>query len=163
MRIQARHLKKFFRYQKRTGKIFWVRATSNRARVGAEAGTLSQGYRVIGFKNSYYRGHDIAWALVTGKWPKRRLDHKDRCRSNNRWSNLRPATKRQNAGNATIAKQNTSGFKGVSWHATRRKWGAYISRYNRTIYLGLYKTPQEAHAAYIAAAKKHFGEFARAS
>jgi hypothetical protein len=33
----------------------------------------------------------------------------------------------------------------------------------KQISLGVYKTPEEAHAAYVVAAKQYFGEFARAA
>lgn len=48
---------------------------------------------------------------------------------------------------------NTSGFRGVSFHKRTGKWQAYISVNRKQFHIGLYDTPEEAHEAYIAAAK----------
>jgi hypothetical protein len=88
------------------------------------------------------------------------IDHRDGNRANNRWSNLRLATQSENSANRHRHINNTSGFKGVSlckWG----KWRACIEKNGRKIHLGMYDTPQAAHAAYVAAARKLFGEFAR--
>jgi len=53
-----------------------------------------------------------------------------------------------------------SGYKGASWHRTNRRWQARINVNRKQIYLGYYDTPEEAHAAYCAAAEKYHGEFA---
>jgi hypothetical protein len=66
-------------------------------------------------------------------------------------------------GNTRPHKDNESGLKGVKWHRGAKKWQSRIFFQGKEIYLGLFKTPQEAHAAYCKAAKELFGEFARAS
>lgn len=56
---------------------------------------------------------------------------------------------------------NKSGYKGVSWHAGGKKWQAHVRIEGVNQYLGLFGTPEEAHAAYCAAAVAGRGEFAR--
>lgn len=88
------------------------------------------------------------------------IDHEDRNPANNAASNLRVATTAQNHRNTRRPKTNTSGFKGVSWHRARGKWRASISVNNRTKQLGHFDTPEDAHAAYLAAAVALSGPFA---
>ena len=131
---------------------------------GTKAGTvLANGYVHIGFCRRYYKAHRLAWLLMTGSWPSALIDHVNGVKSDNRWSNLREATRTQNAANARLAVHNSSGFKGVSFHARRGRWQANIRTEGRYRYLGLFDTAEEAHAAYSREAKKHFGEFARIS
>lgn len=89
------------------------------------------------------------------------VDHWDRNGLNNQRYNLRPCTVSQNLANAKIYKSNTLGVKGV----TRRgaKYQARINFEKRSICLGTYHTKEEAAEAYIEAAVRLYGEFARAS
>lgn len=52
-------------------------------------------------------------------------------------------------------------YKGVSWFAPRGYWRARIAKDGRSHILGYFDTPEAAHAAYVAAAHKYHGEFAR--
>jgi hypothetical protein len=79
----------------------------------------------------------------------------------NRRANLRIATHQQNNHNHRISKNNTSGFKGVTWFERSKKWVAQINMNGKKIHLGLHGTPEAAHAAYAAASAKLHGEFGR--
>ena len=97
------------------------------------------------------------------------LDHGDKLeiyhiwgdRLDNRKSNLRVCSKSENLRNIKTHKDNTSGFKGVSFHKVRRKYQAQLTFKYKTMYLGLFTCPIEAARAYNAAAVIHHGEFAR--
>jgi hypothetical protein len=89
------------------------------------------------------------------------VDHRDCNGLNNRRANLRLATASQNQGNRRLSNRNTSGFKGVSWHKADAKWQAYIRLNDRKQHLGSFETPGEAHTAYVEAAARFYGEFAR--
>jgi HNH endonuclease/AP2 domain len=90
------------------------------------------------------------------------IDHRDGNSTNNRWSNLRLATVSQNNANRRRPRHNTSGYKGVSLcrRSGRRRWRAVIYKKGQ-IHLGTFPTPEAAHAAYVAAAPKVHGKFAR--
>lgn len=90
------------------------------------------------------------------------IDHRNRWGLDNRRSNLRDASRSQNACNTRPrrTKNRTSVFKGVSWAVKDRTWVAYISLSGRTTYIGAFETEIKAAQAYDAEASKHHGEFA---
>jgi hypothetical protein len=89
------------------------------------------------------------------------VDHIDGDGLNNRRSNLREATRGQNACNAKTRADNKSGFKGVSLHRTSGKWHAYINRNGRRHSLGYFETSEAAARAYALASPQMHGVFAR--
>jgi hypothetical protein len=159
--ITAAQARKTLFYNKRTGILKWLVRPSNRVHIGDEAGTISHGYVAIEINRKIYRAHRLAWLIVTGRWPTE-LDHKNGKRDDNRWSNLREVTRLQNCWNSA-AKKSSSGVKGVHWSDACGCWKAAIKANGRQIHLGIFKKKKDAQAAYIRAAKKHFGEFARAA
>lgn len=88
------------------------------------------------------------------------IDHIDRDVLNNQRSNLRIASKAENARNRKMHRGNTSGYKGVSWKAKNKKWQAQITKDGKGKYLGLFSSPIDASNAYQEAAKELFGEYA---
>jgi hypothetical protein len=95
---------------------------------------------------------------------KREGDHKEpRDTLNNQRSNLRMAKHDQNGCNRGSNRNNTSGFKGVSWYPKYGKWLARINISGKRIFLGYFDTAEEAHETYRIAAEKYHGEFARAA
>jgi hypothetical protein len=89
------------------------------------------------------------------------VDHIDGNGLNNCRNNLRKATNAQNARNSCTPRNNTSGFKGVTWHKLSSKWCAKIEVNYVSKHLGLFDTPEAAHSAYVAASEKLHGEFGR--
>lgn len=86
-------------------------------------------------------------------------DHINRMRTDNRRVNLRKCTTAENSRNTKLAKNNTSGFKGVKTTAEGR-WRATIMRDRKNIHIGHFDTKEEAAAAYYAAALILHMEFA---
>lgn len=89
------------------------------------------------------------------------VDHKNRDGLDNRRCNLRICTASQNNGNKTIQKNNTSGFKGVTWSKANRRWVAQIVVNKKNIYLGSSANAEIAAELYRKAAAEFHGEFAR--
>lgn len=154
-------LKKILSYSKETGLFHWKVQNSRRVQVGDVAGgTNLSGYIVIGIGGKTYYAHRLAWLYVTGEWPKQ-IDHRNGKHSDNRWINLREATHQQNVFNAKLAKNNSSGFKGVTWHKAAKKWSASVYADGKKKHLGLFLTSEDAHYAYVNAVKQIQPEFVR--
>lgn len=88
------------------------------------------------------------------------VDHANGIKTDNRRSNLRICTKAQNGYNQKEQRNNTSGFKGVTFHKVTGRFMAQIRSDGKKKYLGTFDTAQEAHDAYCVAALELHGEFA---
>ena len=154
-------LQDLFDYSVVTGELRWKVTSSNgKAKAGMLAGYInSEGYRVVRVNGRQYKAHRIIWRLVTGEDPKsNEIDHCDLDRSNNAWLNLRTSTVSQNRQNSI---HSTTKYKGVDFHRPTFKFRSRISINGVTRQIGMFPTPEEAHAAYCKAAQELHGDFAR--
>ncbi len=110
------------------------------------------GYGIMQVFGNAVKAHRLAWFYMTGEWPQEYIDHINGNHADNRWANLRAATKSENARNNNGHRRRKSPYKGT-YKAKNGRWGATIS-------LGTFDTPEDAHAAYCRAAEMFFGEFA---
>ena len=149
------NLKEIFDYNPETGKFSW------RAEPGC---VTSNGYRYIKVDGKLQLAHRLAWFYHYGVEPDGLIDHINGDRCDNRIENLRLATYSQNSANAKRHTRNTSGLKGACKVLRRGKWTgkwqASITFQRKQIALGYFDTKEEAHEAYMDAARKHQGEFA---
>jgi hypothetical protein len=99
--------------------------------------------------------------VISGN-PLEQVDHWNRDTLDNRRDNLRPCTRAQNQANRTITKRSTSGVKGAYWNKSLKKYECRTSLNGVPVYLGVFKTSEEAHQAYMNFMNQHKGEFARA-
>lgn len=88
--------------------------------------------------------HRAAWAVAHGAWPDAEIDHVNHNRRDNRLENLRAVSRRQNAMNASLRSDNTSGVVGVTWQPSRGKWAAQIGVKGRVVPLGRYAHLEDA-------------------
>lgn len=153
-------LKRLFLYAESEGGagLHWRLPPPSMMRMsGMRAGAdWDHGYRKVRVNGKYYYEHRLVFLLVHG-WVPDQIDHINGDRSDNRISNLRPATQTQQNANMKMRKDNTSGVRGVCFHAQMGKWYARLS--NKS--LGLYDTLEEAQAAYEAAATDAWGDYYR--
>lgn len=149
----AAELWELFSYNPLTGELFWRIRRSSQTRLDGPAGfTNAYGYRSIKLGGFQRLAHRLVWAWVTGADPgKIQLDHKDQNKANNRIWNLRLCTDTQN-------RANILGMRG--WCRANGRYKARLIHNGKTLYLGTYDTPEEAHAAYLAARKRLHGSFA---
>ena len=88
------------------------------------------------------------------------VDHIDGNSLNNRRSNLRICTPRQNTANRAKTRNGTSRFKGVHFCTRDRKWRAQIGVDGARRFIGDFDDEVEAARAYDRKAAELFGEFA---
>lgn len=88
------------------------------------------------------------------------VDHINGNTLDNRRSNLRTCTRKQNNQNRRADVLNQSGFRGVCFDKRAKKWKAEISSDSKRMFLGHFENPEDAAAAYNTAAKECFGDFA---
>lgn len=89
------------------------------------------------------------------------VDHIDGNTLNNKKSNLRLCTQKNNEINKKIQKNNKSGHKGVWYSSLERKWKAYITYNNKRIHLGTFINKNEAIKVREEAENKYFKNFNR--
>lgn len=155
-------IKRLLNYAPETGIFTWKIGRPGASK-GAEAGWVCpRGYRYIIVNRKRWLAHRLAWFFITGELPPDDLDvdHKNTNPSDNRKENLRLAS-RQNNNRNNIGKPNSTGYKGVA-RSGKKFYASICVKGGKKTYLGSFPTREEAHAAYVAAAKKHFGEFANA-
>ena len=78
----------------------------------------------------------------------------------NRKSNLRQCTHKQNLMNRRVCKRSLSGYKGVSTIKGGLKWQVRIGSPPNRVNIGTFTCPTEGARAYDEVAKKLYGEFA---
>ncbi len=154
-------LKEYLHYDPETGVFTWLKTTSNRVKVGNIAGHNENGYCNISLLNKSYKAHKLAWLYMTGiLLPSTTdIDHRNNNRFDNRWCNLRKATRSQNLLNQLKRPGNTSGYKNVWFNKQRNRWQADCVIGGKYYYFGQFKDPKAASEAYEAFAKVHHGDF----
>ena len=115
------------------------------------------------FQGKIFQAHRLVFMWMTGRFPFGCIDHKDVDPTNNRWENLREATKSQNGANVLRGRHNTSGVKGVSRHSQNNNWVVHIGVRGRVMHVGSFSDLETARAAYADASLRYFGEFARSA
>lgn len=145
-------------YNPGTGKVVYLCRTVGGGRVlypGDAAGGRVGRYIHVGFRGVSYQAHRLAWYFMTGDWlpSKQDIDHINGDGADNRWCNLRLATRSQNQTNATnkLRSDNQSGHRGVSLRSDSGKWRAHITVDGTRIFLGDFVDKADAVAARLAA------------
>lgn len=161
MELTQEKLMSILDYDPLTGLFRWNKESCKRLVKGAVAGTLDNGYTMIGIDRKQYRAHRLAWVYVYGYMPTEQIDHINGLKTDNRIENLRLATHGQNCANRTLQSNNTSGYKGVCFIKSLGKWRARIGHDKRKIDIGFFETPEQASIAYEKKAIELHGEFAK--
>lgn len=176
----AEYLHECFSYDALSGRLTW-RPTRPREHfktingyrkwslyyASRDAGRVDKAgrYAVASVNGKSYKVHRIIWKMQTGTEPPSEIDHRNGNQADNRWDNLRAATRQQNTWNAS---RNTPGKdlpKGVFVHVVKgRQEGrpfAMAYRNGNRFYLGRFDTVEEADAAYRTFTAQTDGEFHR--
>ena len=131
-----------FRYKKASGKI----------KVGDIAGTVRKdGYRAISVTaNEKHLAHKLIYLMANGHWPSGVLVHVSGDKSDNSISNIKETSKSESCSSSTtVRKNNTSGFKGVTWDINNNCYQARLIIKGERIFLGNFPTAEEANQAIL--------------
>jgi hypothetical protein len=137
--LAVARLREFFSYNPDTGELRyragrkrkWFKSDrlwlSWNAQFGGKIASYRHGagYQCVTVNQRHYLAHRVIWAMTTGKWPKEEIDHINGDRADNRWSNLRAASRTDNARNMAMPSNNTSGVTGVHWFKPAQLWQIY--------------------------------------
>lgn len=152
-------IREFFAYDPDTGILTWAKDRPPMRAGSVAGGPHNMGYLSVGIGGRRFLVHRVIWFMVYGEWPDE-VDHQDLDKRNNRISNLRNAAHSGNVANTSLRSTNTSGYKGVS-PLSYGRYIATITKDYKRIELGRFDDPAEAHDAYVRAAERLFGEYAR--
>lgn len=161
MTVTAAELHEYLTLDEETGRLFWrkrpremfsstkeaARWNTRYARKEAFTAVQSNGYKSGRIWGEWYAAHRVVWALVHGEWPAGQIDHIDGDRLNNRPSNLRDVTHRQNTMNRGIRRDNATGVVGVVKHRRNGTYDARISDRGKRIHLGCFTNLDAAREA----------------
>jgi hypothetical protein len=167
-------LRKLLRYEPETGGLFWrerpvefcksvgecKRWNMIYANKPAFATLTHRGYMEGRLFKRIYGAHRVIWAMQTGAWPINQVDHINQKRMDNRWCNLREATRSQNCANTSSRPNSSSKYLGVGWHKSEQNWRATIRKNGCKKHIGSFDCEIQAAKAYDAAALEIHGQFA---
>ena len=158
--MTADRLRAVLNYNPLTGDFTRLTRAARRTKIGEVAGSVNnEGYRHIAIDGRSYKAHRLAWLYMIGGWPTDMIDHIDADRDNNRFANLREASRSQNLANSKPNRRGKTLPKGIVFDGSR--WRARIQRDKKSHFVGSFKTEAAAVAAYAEAARNLFGDFSR--
>jgi len=111
-----------------------------------KAGSINceSGYLIIMMDGKNYKSHRLAFLYMEGYLPENDVDHMDRNRLNNLWSNLREAARRCNMQNRNLSINNTSGVTGVYFVKRINRWGSNLCTNGKVKYIGFFDNFEDA-------------------
>jgi hypothetical protein len=163
--LTAEQARTIWSYDPETGLLTWKIDPGRRRKPGDVAGWVQKGPKgdrlKVAYNNTDYMAHRVVWLIVTGEWPTHEVDHINEDATDNRWINLRAATSSQNLRNRGPQRNNTTGYKGVTYDKKRDCYIAGVKLNGYRHNLGTFRTPEDAYAAYCAKADELHGEFVK--
>ena len=157
--ITQDRLKELVTYDPETGIFMRKVRTSNRVDMAKPMGTVdTYGYLWCSLDGKAFRLHRLAMIYVYGSVHYGDVDHINMDRKDNRISNLREVSRSVNMQNKHAASANNkTGYVGVCFDSRRNKYTAQIRINGKNTHLGMFDSPDIAHAEYVKA-KRNFHE-----
>lgn len=144
-------MQEMFSYDHITGVL-----TRKRNRNSTFTSKDKDGYIRVRVGNGILYLHQVAFVVFHGRWPSGQIDHINGNKIDNTIANLRDVEQATNLENRrSPLGNNKSGCLGVSLHHGR--WRAKIQVDRKSIVIGKFDTPEEAHQAYVNAKRRLHG------
>jgi hypothetical protein len=103
------------------------------------------GYPTRSYRVHYTRFNQKLHSLIMGKNPEGKIvDHANQNQLDNQKSNLRFVTHSENSLNQKRRKDNTSGYRGISWNKNAKKWKVYGTVGGIKYHIGYFKKKSDA-------------------
>lgn len=148
--ITRDNLKEYINYNPETGQMIWIKKKQG-VKLGRDVGFINRGgngypYKKLNFENKIIALHRVIWFYMTGYLPDTKVQvyHIDKNSLNNKWDNLKLASRNEIGIKASISKNNKSGVTGVIWLKREKAWRSQIFINGELQYLGYYKDFFEA-------------------
>lgn len=143
--LTQERLKEVLHYDPETGLFTNLTQRANCVKIGALAGSIHhEGYISIRIDGFSYGAHRLVWLYVYGDFPKNQIDHINQVKDDNRIVNLREANSSANKQNVGLQKNNSSGYKGVTFNKKSGKWVVQLKINGKNMYFGHYCDLKEA-------------------
>lgn len=142
------------------GFLIWKHSKQGRTKKVSGSQDKS-GYSRVCIDYQRYMVSRIIWIFHNGDIPgDHEIDHIDSDPTNNKIENLQLVNKAQNRQKRRAMRNNTSGYRGVSYNKSKSKWFATICANGTRIRLGYFNDLEEAARAYDRASIQYHGDFA---
>ena len=170
-KISVDRVRELLKYEEETGFLLWKKdifCGRGKGRPVVKEGQIAgsfnrKGYLEVGIEGHVYYGHMLSFVINHGRWPESRLDHRDQNPSNNRIDNLREVSALENSQNSDKpfnVPNRTSKYRGVYWDKSTGFWKAKIIADKKIIYLGNFRSEEEASKVYVEAKSRlHVSRF----
>jgi HNH endonuclease len=107
--MDQQQLRAYLAYDPQTGVFTWKKKAASKTKIGSQAGYSGKLYTQIRLEGKLHYAHRLAFLYMTGTFPVKDVDHINGVPTDNRWSNLRAVSSKENTQNAAISSNNTSG------------------------------------------------------
>lgn len=164
--LTSEELKLLVRYDEVEKQFFWLsekRVGFKKSVIAHSAGDSagcqrSDGRWVMRINGKLHLRYRLVWLYMHGVWPSGEIDHINGDLTDDRLENLRDTSRRVNQENIRKAFKNKKSCDLLGVHSNPRNatspWRASISTNGRQKYIGVFRTKEDAHAAYILAKRQ---------
>lgn len=133
-------------YDPVSGVFFKLGAAGDGAQQRPTGHKNVRGYMCVYVAGRSYAAHRLAFFYMQKEWPPHDVDHINGDRTDNRFSNLRQVTRKQNKENMTVT-WAASCVRGVTWCKKRKAWKAQVKHNQRHYNIGYFSELEAAAEA----------------
>ena len=149
--ISVERARELLDYNPKTGILTWKADRGGGIHKGdIIEGISNRGYKVVRIDGVRYQAHRLAWLIHSGTFPQGQIDHINGVKTDNRLSNIRDVSHRENTQNRAIHRKGKLTGATLDKRGNRRKCWISQAKVNRkTVFIGMFFTKEEAHEAYM--------------